>query len=104
MYMSPEAFLGSIAFIDPESAAVIVPVIIFMIPIIAILTAHQRKMAEIIHRKPQVNSNEMDVLHREIGELKQLVHQQAIALDDMRSRQLGQSSLPDIRDRMSNNS
>jgi hypothetical protein len=51
-----------------------------MIPIVAILSQHQQKMASILH-SGQNNNGEIEALRREIQELKQLVHQQAIAVD-----------------------
>jgi hypothetical protein len=39
-------------------------------------------MAELIHRAPQpLPSPEVDSLRREVQELKELIHQQTIALD-----------------------
>ena len=57
---------------------------VFAIPIIAILTAHQRKMAEIIHgsQRQQMAVNN-DVVASEIRDLKQAVNQQTIALDSL---------------------
>jgi hypothetical protein len=53
-----------------------------VLPIVAILTAHQRKMAEIYARTAVQQPNpEISQLRDEIRELKMLVHQQAIALD-----------------------
>jgi len=58
----------------------------FMIPIIAILTSHQRKMAMIIHGS-QAQQNQQntqnDALASEVRELKQIVYQQSIALDNL---------------------
>ena len=66
--------------------ALMIPIIIFMIPIIAILTHHQRQMAEIVHRRgPQ--PADLELLRREVQELKQLVHQQAIAMDTFMENQ-----------------
>lgn len=57
-----------------------------MIPIVAILTRHQRTMAELTLRQhsyqPQTQL-QVESLASEIRELKQLVHQQAIALDSL---------------------
>lgn len=63
-----------------------IPLVIFMIPIVAILTSHQRKMAELLHgsRQQQLPSPEIDALRREVLELKQIVHQQTIAIDGIR--------------------
>ncbi|HVL39582.1 MAG TPA: hypothetical protein VM328_09355 [Fimbriimonadaceae bacterium] len=67
--------------LQPSVIALLIPIIIFMIPIVAILTHHQRKMAEIMHRQGGTQAGELDRLSREVEELKHLVHQQAIALD-----------------------
>lgn len=62
-----------------------------MIPIVAILTAHQRKMAEMyrtgIQGAPPDQHTLMRVaqLEAEVGRLRELVHEQTIALDSMRS-------------------
>lgn len=72
---------------DAGQIALLIPIIIFMIPIIAILTAHQRRMAEIVHSR-KGEPNEIAELRREVLELKQLIHQQAISIDNMVSRQV----------------
>lgn len=65
--------------------------IMFLIPIIAILTAHQQKMARIFaERQPQSNSDEMVALRAEIARLTQAVHQNTIAIDTL----AGKQSLP----------
>ncbi|MBS1721572.1 MAG: hypothetical protein JSS66_01050 [Armatimonadetes bacterium] len=75
-----------------DVAPALVAGLVFMIPIIAILTAHQRKMAELIHGRRQDNQNavgghdRMSDLEREIIELKDLVRRQTIALDDLRAQ------------------
>jgi hypothetical protein len=70
----------------PELAAIIVPVVIFMIPIVAILTKHQQKMAEILHAQGQQNphlAEQVEALRHEVAQLKQIVHQQTIVLDSV---------------------
>lgn len=65
---------------------ILVPLLVFGIPIIAILTSHQRKMAQIFHenaRQAGTVVSETQMLREEIRELKTLVHQQAIALDNL---------------------
>lgn len=61
---------------------------IFGTPIVAILTAHQRKMAQIIHenQRNQLPNPETQALREEIRELRSLVHQQAIAMDNIANR------------------
>lgn len=68
----------------------LIPIILFMIPIIAILTSHQRKMAELIHgNRANGNTNgEIEALRREVQELKQIVHQQTLAIDNISRYQL----------------
>ncbi|MEA2554296.1 MAG: hypothetical protein QOJ65_2472 [Fimbriimonadaceae bacterium] len=81
-----------------------IPILALTIPIVAILSAHQRKMAEIIHRNNQNGPAEIDSLRQEIRELRTIIHQQTIAMDDIRSRgALGtsQPSTGEVRDRLS---
>ena len=72
--------------------AEVIPVIcVFSIPIIAILTAHQRKMTELIHgsQKQQADMaplmHEIQSLRQEVSDLRQKQNEQLIALDDLRS-------------------
>ncbi|MFY9234695.1 MAG: hypothetical protein WAO58_09575 [Fimbriimonadaceae bacterium] len=65
--------------------------LIFMIPIIAILTQHQRKMALIMRGRDEegrtIKTPEVDQVREEMNELRQLIHKQSIALDNMASQQ-----------------
>lgn len=70
----------------------LVPIIAIMmtmsIPIVAILVNHQRKMAELIHQnhaKSLQPSAEMTAIRNEMAELRRLMHEQMIAVDDLRS-------------------
>jgi hypothetical protein len=60
--------------------------LLFGTPLIAMLLRHQRKMAEMFHQQalaagaPNAETQE---LRNEIRELKALVHQQTIALDNL---------------------
>jgi hypothetical protein len=82
---------------------ILIPILALLIPIVAILVKHQQRMAEIIHSgRPQglpVDRQEIDSLRREIQELKQIVHQQAISMDTFVDRQIklaeSKSSLSD---------
>lgn len=74
-----------------DLAPVIVTIVIMMIPIVAILTNHQRKMAEIIHgrrgnpddRDEAIHSlaNSVSQLNSDLQELRQIVAQQIINTD-----------------------
>ncbi len=69
-----------------DMMALVIPIIIFMIPIVAILTAHQRKMTEILHTRKgndQQAGTDIAALQHEMRELKQLMYQQAIAIDNL---------------------
>lgn len=62
---------------------------VFGIPLVAILTHHQRKMAELIHSKgvteiSPVVLDEVQRLRAEVQQLRQELHETTIALDDMR--------------------
>jgi hypothetical protein len=64
--------------------------LIVVIPIVAILTAHQQKMAEIM--RGDASRHELDVkIFHELSELRQLVVEQSLALDDLK-RDRGQLS------------
>jgi hypothetical protein len=79
-----------------DLAPLIGMVTVMAVPIIAILTSHQRKMAMLIHgahREQQQGSANNDALVNEIRELKQVVYQQAIALDSLRT-EVRQGSVP----------
>jgi hypothetical protein len=80
----------------------IIPVIIFMIPIIAILTAHQQKMAKIMHEsRPQFDPNELSALRHEVRELKELVHTQMLAIDSLSGRAPSAPAIPaDVQQRL----
>lgn len=65
-----------------EMTPLIIPILLFLTPIVAILTAHQRKMAEIVHTRAQPNP-EIDQMRSDLQQLKHLMHEQAIALDNL---------------------
>lgn len=56
-----------------------------LVVIVTVLTQHQRKMAEIMRNTPQANP-EVERLRDEVLRLKQIVHDQAIALDNLAPR------------------
>lgn len=70
-----------------------IPLMALAIPIIVVLTKHQQRMAELIHGGAG-NQQQIEALKREVGELRSLVHQQAIQIDNMSNR-LGTGS--DVR-------
>jgi hypothetical protein len=73
--------------LQPEILALLIPVFALLIPIVKLLTDHQRKMAELYHTSMQANPAESNQLRQEISELKSLVHQQSIALDNLSNSQ-----------------
>lgn len=69
---------------DGDVAGMVACIAFFSIPIVAILTSHQRKMAQIIHGSHREQANNEAVL-QEIQQLKQVVYQQSIDLDSLKS-------------------
>ena len=62
-------------------------ILVFGIPIIAILTAHQRKMAELIHGQNRGNQadpmvqRQLDMMQSQIGELRGMMQELIITSD-----------------------
>lgn len=77
-----------LAQVNDEMAMVVMAMLFFGIPIIAILTHHQRKMAEIIHsRHAEISPVVMDEVQRlrdEVSKLRTELYETTIALDDVR--------------------
>ncbi|HRF60290.1 MAG TPA: hypothetical protein PLH94_10320 [Fimbriimonadaceae bacterium] len=94
----PEWLLGDMI----EVLALGIPLLALMIPIVAILTYHQRKMAEIIHlrqaEQPGASQEELERLRREVADLTQRLHAQAIELDTYQSQLRGNA--PPIEQRL----
>lgn len=68
--------------------ALLIPIIALMIPIVGILTFHQRKMAEIMRQQHvQGNHGEVMQLRQDVQQLKEIVAQQAIQMDDFLNAQ-----------------
>ena len=69
------------------NTAIVVFGLLSAIPIIAILAAHQQKMAEIMgaQRNRSVDADVIARLSAEVSELRQLYAEQAIALDDLKT-------------------
>jgi hypothetical protein len=70
---------------DPE---VLIPIIAISAPfgvaIIAMLIKHQQRMVELMHRhQGPVLDTRIDALQRDMAELKDLIHQQALAIDGL---------------------
>jgi hypothetical protein len=65
--------------------ALLIPILALLIPIVAILTTHQRRMAELIHgsHRTAAGNAEIATLRQEMQELKEVVHQQTIAIDNI---------------------
>ena len=74
--------------LQPEVLVFLIPLAGILCGIVAVLTGHQRKMAEIIHRGNPNAGVEVEALRQEVRELRTLVNQQTIALDDLRRSQI----------------
>ena len=69
-----------------ELAGVAAAVLFFALPIVAVLTNHQRRMAEILHGKNREENVDSRVL-AEIGSLRQLIAEQTLQIDSLSRRQ-----------------
>lgn len=69
----------------PDQLGVMVPIVAiagaFLVSIVKTMVRHQQKMAELYHRNAQAVDPRIETLQRDMAELKDLVHQQTIALD-----------------------
>jgi hypothetical protein len=75
----------------------------FSVPVIAILVHHQRKMAELIHRnhyRAEQPSPELLAIRQELSELRHLLTQQAIAMDDLRTKAIPAKSESELSGRI----
>ncbi|MEA2554295.1 MAG: hypothetical protein QOJ65_2471 [Fimbriimonadaceae bacterium] len=83
-----------------ELAPVLAMAVLMMVPIVKMFLSHQQKMAELVHRvNQQPSMPEQDQLRQELRDLKTLVHQQSITLDNLTSK-LENSSEPKIEQRL----
>lgn len=92
-----------VAFLSPDQMALMIPITALIIPIVAILTKHQRDMAVMYHTNHQQGSNaEVDALRRQVEDLRQMVAQQTLALDDIRmsQRQLASNATEALKQRL----
>lgn len=94
----------------PGSIAVMIPIVALLIPIVVILTKHQIKMTALIHGRTidandnivaTTSTNGQSQLTEEVRQLRELMHQQAIALDNLRDEVRGSNS---VQDRINQNS
>jgi len=78
-----------------------VVVLIGGMKVIRMLLAHQRQMTELIHRvNVQQNPQEPIGVQQEMQELKQLVQQQAIALDNLTNKIDSMNTPGSVRERI----
>jgi len=87
------------------NADTIVPVVmfvlIFSVPLVGILTKHQRAMAELAAQTARQDPMELQRMREEIAFLRDKVNEQTLALDNVRAlamgsgqERLGQASTP----------
>lgn len=85
----------------PEILALLIPITALMIPIVAILVSHQQKMARIIHGEGGANTRaQIDALRAEVAQLKEVIHQQTIALDNLANRPIAPPTTNDVAERL----
>ncbi|HXH61534.1 MAG TPA: hypothetical protein VNI20_09265 [Fimbriimonadaceae bacterium] len=88
MMLAPSDFVANS---DDMIMALVLGGIVLMTPVIAIVTYHQRKMAEIVHKAKsgdglQTVIAELVKLRQEVKSLREQTNANTIALDDVRSR------------------
>ena len=87
-----------------DLAPVLVMGFFVLIPIVKILLNHQHKMTELTYRLNQQSMPtqlpEHHQVQQDMQDLKQLVHQQAIAIDNL-STKLDRMGPPAVQDRLS---
>ena len=84
-----------------DLAPVLVMAIIFVPIVIRMMLSHQRQMAEMMYKVNQAPQNqaEQQQVQSDIRDLKQLVQQQAIAIDNL-STKLDRMGQPQVADRL----
>lgn len=91
------------AFEPIDIIPLFIPIIALMIPIVAILTGHQRKMAEIVHQgQGSAQSNEILALRNEVQDLKNVVYQQTMAVENLMALQAKNQASGSIEERLGN--
>lgn len=101
--MNPDMFLAQ--FRPDDVFPYLIGAIFFMIPIVAILTTHQQRMAKIMRENTTGSNNNADneSLRRELEALRQIVLQQTIAIDNLtqQHRELAaQTTSPPLQERL----
>jgi hypothetical protein len=75
--------------ISPATLGVLIPIFALCIPIVAILTRHQQKMAETFAQNQGMANyhagNDAIAVREEVRQLRELVTSQSILIDDLRS-------------------
>lgn len=70
--------------------------LIFGVPIVAILTNHQRKMAELIHGKQgQLPTQDLSPIYHELKNLRDSVNSLSLNVDSLRSEVKARGELSD---------
>ena len=97
-----EVLLGVGQLIGPDTLALMIPIVGIMIPIVAILTKHQQRMAEIIHSQHGGNEvlSKLESQERELQLLREQLNTQAIQIDDLKSRPRLTGGVQTIEDRL----
>ncbi len=81
--------------------ALMIPILALMIPIVAMMLGHQRRMAEILHQSGQSQSNpELAAIRQELAHLKELLHDQALAIEGMAGRRTAQQGSVSVSERL----
>lgn len=72
--------------------ALMIPIIALLIPIVAIMSQHQQKMATLL--RGSTSDAEIQQLRMEIQQLKDLVNQQALVMDNLNTTLVRRQEIP----------
>ncbi len=97
--------LGSILGLQSDDIVGIMAIlVVFAIPIVAVLTRHQQRMAQILHDRQGAQPLVTDRLAEELAHIRQVLAQHTIALDNLAiaQRQLATQSSLKLESRLEN--
>jgi uncharacterized protein YlxW (UPF0749 family) len=78
---------------------IFVPMFLFLIPIVVILTRHQQKMTELMHRgslpQPHQTNGDLQSIQYDVQQLKSMVSTLAMSVDSLKDEVRSSNSIQD---------
>ena len=100
------ALRNTVADFPQDFLPLVAILMVFGIPIVAILTAHQRKMAELIHSQNRPvtgdlhTQRQLEVMQSQISELRGMIQEHIINNDPVRTTSTAPPPSPTIEQRL----